>query len=167
MSPANGHLRARSNKRYFRREQGQGLVEYGLILVLVAIVSIAAIRFLAPAVERVYAIVLGALGQRGTTTADITFDSDQLPRCGMLPGVGTGFYMHFYSRLSPDQIQVSTDNNIPLSVVADAIPNKYVIATMIAAGVEDLGKCPRSIAIQINQAAGSSVLYAPVEFRNW
>ena len=43
-------------------EQGQGLVEYALILVLVAIVVIAVLLTLGPVVGEVYSEVAGALG---------------------------------------------------------------------------------------------------------
>lgn len=41
-----------------RSEQGQGLVEYALILVLVAVVVIAVLLLLGPAVRQVYSTVL-------------------------------------------------------------------------------------------------------------
>lgn len=46
-------------KRKFRREEGQGLVEYALILVLVAIVVIAILSILGPQINLVYVRVMG------------------------------------------------------------------------------------------------------------
>ena len=48
-------------------EEGQGLVEYALILVLVAIVVIAVLLQLGPVVSDVYAEVIGALGYSNIT----------------------------------------------------------------------------------------------------
>jgi pilus assembly protein Flp/PilA len=49
-------------------ERGQGLVEYALILVLVAIVVIAILRILGPAVGEVFSEVAGALGHTPITS---------------------------------------------------------------------------------------------------
>jgi pilus assembly protein Flp/PilA len=49
-----------------RREDGQGLVEYALILVLVAVVVIAILLVLGPAVGEVFSTVTMALDPGGT-----------------------------------------------------------------------------------------------------
>lgn len=46
---------------YIPREQGQGLVEYALILVLVAIVVIAILALLGPAIGNVFSNIYAAL----------------------------------------------------------------------------------------------------------
>jgi pilus assembly protein Flp/PilA len=43
------------------REEGQGLVEYALILVLVAIVVIAILLLVGPAVGNVFSVIVGAI----------------------------------------------------------------------------------------------------------
>ncbi|MCS7286085.1 MAG: Flp family type IVb pilin [Anaerolineae bacterium] len=45
----------------FRRERGQGLVEYALILVLVAIVVIAVLALLGPAIGNVFSRIISAI----------------------------------------------------------------------------------------------------------
>ncbi|MEM2446319.1 MAG: Flp family type IVb pilin [Candidatus Bathyarchaeia archaeon] len=45
----------------FRREEGQGLVEYALILVLVAIVVIAVLVLLGPAIGNVFSQIINAI----------------------------------------------------------------------------------------------------------
>jgi pilus assembly protein Flp/PilA len=47
---------------YLPREEGQGLVEYALILVLVAVVVIAILQVLGPRIGGVFSQVNGALG---------------------------------------------------------------------------------------------------------
>ena len=47
---------------YLPNEEGQGLVEYALILVLIAIVVIASLTVLGPQVENVFCQVFTALG---------------------------------------------------------------------------------------------------------
>jgi pilus assembly protein Flp/PilA len=46
---------------YMPREEGQGLVEYALILVLVAVVVIAILTLLGPAVGNVFSSIMRAI----------------------------------------------------------------------------------------------------------
>jgi pilus assembly protein Flp/PilA len=46
---------------YAPKEKGQGLVEYALILVLVAVVVIAILTLLGPAVGNVFSDIMGSL----------------------------------------------------------------------------------------------------------
>ncbi len=46
---------------YLPREEGQGLVEYALILVLVAIVVIVVLRLLGPMIANVFSDIIGGL----------------------------------------------------------------------------------------------------------
>jgi pilus assembly protein Flp/PilA len=50
---------------YLPREEGQGLVEYALILVLVAIVVIAILMILGPQIGNVFSRVTSALSAAG------------------------------------------------------------------------------------------------------
>lgn len=46
---------------FFPREEGQGLVEYALILVLVAVVVIVVLSLLGPAIGNVFSNIINAL----------------------------------------------------------------------------------------------------------
>jgi pilus assembly protein Flp/PilA len=48
-------------KRIWERTEGQGLVEYSLILILVAVVVIAALRLVGPATGNIFSVVVDAL----------------------------------------------------------------------------------------------------------
>jgi pilus assembly protein Flp/PilA len=50
---------------YIPREEGQGLVEYALIIVLVAIVVIVALSFLGPIIANVFSTIAGNLENPG------------------------------------------------------------------------------------------------------
>ena len=41
-------------KNFFKDESGQGMVEYGLIIALVAVAVIAAVKLLAPAISDIF-----------------------------------------------------------------------------------------------------------------
>ena len=49
--------------RLMRRERGQGMVEYALILVLIAVVVIAVLIVLGNQVQNVFCNISGAMGQ--------------------------------------------------------------------------------------------------------
>lgn len=48
-------------KNFFKDESGQGMVEYGLIIALIAIAVIGALRLLAPAIENIFGSAEDAL----------------------------------------------------------------------------------------------------------
>ncbi len=54
-------------KRHLERQKGQGLVEYALILVLVAVVVIAILALLGPAINGAFARVIAALNGQDMT----------------------------------------------------------------------------------------------------
>jgi pilus assembly protein Flp/PilA len=55
------HQRKEVKKMYLPREEGQGLVEYALILVLVAIVVIAILALLGPQIANIFSKVTSGL----------------------------------------------------------------------------------------------------------
>src|SRR5215470_565194 len=59
------------NARRRRGARGQGLVEYGLIIMLAAVVTIAAAFAMGLAVQRVYGIIVGALGTNGSSDTHV------------------------------------------------------------------------------------------------
>lgn len=52
-------------KKLWKDEEGQGMVEYGLIIALVALVAIGGLYLLGPQIEKLFTDVSGELG---TTT---------------------------------------------------------------------------------------------------
>ncbi len=48
-------------RRFFNREKGQGLVEYALILFLIAVVVIAVLALLGPQIRSIFGIVYNSL----------------------------------------------------------------------------------------------------------
>lgn len=55
-------------RNFFAHEEGQGLVEYALILVLIAIVVIGALTFLGSQVDAIFNMIGGTL-EEGVTNA--------------------------------------------------------------------------------------------------
>ena len=54
-------------KKFFQNESGQGMVEYGLIIALVAIVVIAALKVLGPKVSGIFDEIGNNIDQASTT----------------------------------------------------------------------------------------------------
>ncbi len=48
-------------RRLVKEEEGQGMVEYGLIIALVAIIAMAGLQFLGPAIDAVFDDITSAL----------------------------------------------------------------------------------------------------------
>jgi len=61
---ASGKFLGKEKRNYAiaRKEKGQGLVEYALIIVLVSIVVIAALTILGPRISNVFNTISGTLG---------------------------------------------------------------------------------------------------------
>ena len=55
--------------RWFKDEEGQGMVEYGLIIALIAIVVIVALVALGPKIREIFNKTNDALDAASTTTA--------------------------------------------------------------------------------------------------
>ena len=52
-------------KKFFKDESGQGMVEYGLIIALIAIVAIGGLTVLGPKVSQLFENASGSLGAGG------------------------------------------------------------------------------------------------------
>jgi len=147
-------------KRNVKRS-GQGLVEYAIIIGLVAVVCVIILGLFGLAATRNYGIVAGALGAKkeiDTETHYIRFQSDtNFPQCGISHGQ-LYFRTHFFSDISdPNEIKeltVATDNGLIPTI--DPIPSpppgigNYEIRMFLAPGAT----CPRSLVIQTPKSMG-------------
>src|SRR5438046_752356 len=99
------------------RQAGQGLVEYALVLVLVAVVCIAIMFATGLSIQRVYGLIAGALG----TKHDADYQGEQiaidLAICYLVPegypGHATGLTsvrIDGHTNVPIDQLTLATDN---------------------------------------------------------
>jgi len=58
--------------KWFKNEEGQGMVEYGLIIALIAIVVIAALVLLGPKIKAIFDTTNDAIDTAGITAASGT-----------------------------------------------------------------------------------------------
>jgi len=118
-----------NGKRIRKLQQGQGLVEYGLILVLVALVVIVAAFLVGQATQRIYGIVLGSTGGKA--------DSG-----GNLQIVGAWCVANF-TQDPPETglivIGITSETNVDTSTTPPTYPTLYASTDTQATEVGDSG----------------------------
>lgn len=91
-----------------RRAKGQGLVEYALILVLVAVVTIVILHFFGQGAQRIFGLVTGALGTKieadgleiGYAECTVSHSDNK-----------TSLWVRGYTKFNPQELTGSTDKN--------------------------------------------------------
>jgi len=53
-------------KKFFKDESGQGMVEYGLIIALIAVVVVVALVALGPKIKAIFTKINGGINDNGT-----------------------------------------------------------------------------------------------------
>ncbi len=153
------------------------MVEYALVVVLVAVVAIGALGLIGLAVSRIYGLIDATVGARKNGNTDTShadylyFDPNQLPRCGFYMDEGGGHTI-LYGQLwvGPgipiSEVTASTDTSMDVSLNPNGTANLYNIQQILTAGRDD-GACPHAIVVQSSKAYGGQTLFYPVEIRDW
>lgn len=168
-----------------RRGRGQGLPEYALILVLVAIASIIALVLIGTAVQRIYGLATGGLGANTSKTQGDTVITIDTAECyavknyvgrpggrGDGPATGirvTGQYGPL-SRIGPSMVIVSTNNMYSTDAAGDAVYTKddesdgtYLWSFFISFDKADVGLCPGAATAQVEDGS-NSIATSPVAY---
>jgi Flp pilus assembly pilin Flp len=159
------------NKRNKRGQSGQGLVEYALILALVALVVIISLTLMRLSTMRGIGQVTAALGgqRSGDDSAgfNISFDPNQPPQCGYLQGVNkTGISVRGSTNVPLSDIVATTENsNQILGLMPDGT-NRFAAYTILADG-RDHSVCPKGIVIQTKPESGGMTILHPVITKDW
>jgi pilus assembly protein Flp/PilA len=95
-------------KKFARREEGQGLVEYALILVLVAIVVIAILLQMGPSIRLVFGRVTAVLQNSGVVTAS-----------GYITGVNAKYTAPFLSNPGKVTVTINVSQNTTVTITGD------------------------------------------------
>lgn len=133
-----------------RLRRGQGLVEYAIIIALVALVVIVIITLVGFATKRGFGVIAGALGAtHNETTGTGTHIEITDAHCWTYVGLNqTGVYVRGLSNLDPSLLTGSTDTGwFSVANVGDSGPRSFKYQPLIGTGT-DFGKCPRSVVIQ-------------------
>jgi Flp pilus assembly pilin Flp len=137
--------------------KGQGLVEYALILALVALVVIAVTFLIGLSVQRVYGLVVGALGINHGSSA-LNIESSPPPAC-YLVGSTTNIYLKGYTNQQFSELTFSTNLTYNSDASGTAItpiraaPGNSGTSGAFEVGyqlapVRDRTKCPTTAVIQ-------------------
>src|SRR5258706_10958475 len=154
-----------------RRQPGQGLSEYAVILGLVALASIIVLGLIGLAISRQYGLVAGILGTRKDVQGSpnhVYFDTNP-PQCGTYDGQKT-LYMQFFSDIDKLYLSASTENgNIPLEIEENGSPppgsgtGNLRINSDLPANVP----CPLAVVIQSDKDhAGVTVVWNVLQ-KDW
>ncbi len=153
-----------THQKRYNQQQGQGLVEYALILVLVAIVVVAVAGLVGLAVQRVYGVVAGALHTKYDTVGHLVIES--AAQCWIMPPAPPGYPAGFVginltgtTDIPFADLTYSTDASVGTTVDGSLVhiegnpsPPNFKVNAILAAS-PDPGKCPRSVVIQAKSGA--------------
>ena len=117
------------------REEGQGLVEYALILVLVAIVVIAILTILGPQVVLVFARVAGGL--RGDFI-DVA-NNDMAVVVGFTSNPGCTQLTNFRFVKVDNNGQIITNSNVSAQLLEDGVPSGNLLGAADNTGIVTVG----------------------------
>jgi Flp pilus assembly pilin Flp len=142
------------------RERGQSLVEYALILALVALVVIVGASLLGQAVQRVYGVITGALGAKYNTIGarSIVIESAQ---CFAVQSTHqTGLYvLGTIAGENVADLTGSTDQAVGTGLGGLSSPVEangdfgFKFHPLLSPSTADLSLCPRVVVIQSKDGA--------------
>ncbi len=142
------------------REHGQGLVEYALILALVALVVIVGAYLLGQAVQRVYGVITGALGAKYDTIGarSIVIESAQ---CFAVQSTHqTGLYvLGTIAGEDVANLTGSTEQAVGTGLGGLSSPVEangdfgFKFHPLLSPSAADLSLCPRAVVIQSKDGA--------------
>jgi pilus assembly protein Flp/PilA len=152
-------------KRRGSRESGQGLVEYALILALVAIVVVAVASVLGPALQRVYGVITASLGGKYDTIAPQHSIKIVTAQCIAVQSANlTGLWVVGETDEDVANLTGSTDRAVGTGLEGLASPveangrSGFKFHPLLAYAA-DLSVCPKAVVIQ---APNGAIAISPV-----
>jgi pilus assembly protein Flp/PilA len=154
-----------NSKHRGSRESGQGLVEYALILALVAVVVVAVASLLGPALQRVYGVITASLGSKYDTVAPHHAIKIEKAQCIALQSANlTGLWVVGYTDQDVANLTGSTERAVGTgldglaSPVEDNGDGGFKFHPLLVYSA-DLSVCPKAVVIQ---ALDGAIAVAPV-----
>jgi Flp pilus assembly pilin Flp len=146
-------------------EKGQGLVEYALILALVAIVAVVALSIFGQGVQRVFAITTAALDGRHDTTGAQIVQITTAQCIAVQSSNVTGLWVVGVTNLDVTTLTGSTEQSVgqglggAASPVTTNGPGGFKFNPLLAYEA-NTSVCPQAVVIQ---SSDGSIALAPVE----
>jgi len=166
-----------SKRKAKRSRNGQGLVEYALIVSLVAVVAALALGAIGWATQQGFGVITGALGGKKVVQGSpnfLYFDTNpfSIPRCGYnhlsnQTGIQVEFY--FYNNgLGTDSLTVRTEEGFltDIQIGTGGGANYYAVVHPYADGRHP-ELCPHSVVIQSSKESGDLLAVSPVAQLDW
>jgi Flp pilus assembly pilin Flp len=142
-----------STRKIRREKKGQGLVEYALIIALVAVVVIVAAAVVGLAVQRVYGVIVAALGTKHDAVGHLEIESAQ---CIASTSLGkTGLIVYGYTTDDPSKLTASSELTVGTSLDGSMLlitsnggaPNSFLL-NRVFANQANIALCPKTIVVQ-------------------
>ncbi len=137
------------------RKRGQGLVEYALILALVALVVIVAAFLLGRATQRVYGVIGGAMGAKYNSVGQHALEITTAECIAVQSPPETGLWVvgltneDVANLTGSTNLAVGTGIGGALSPVETNGPGGFKFHPLLLETSADLGICPTSVVIQV------------------
>ncbi len=150
------------SRRSDRRQRGQALVEYSLLLGLLALVVIGSVLLVELGVQRVYSVVAGTLGVKHDTN-DTQIITIQEASCYVVspakspPAGQTGLWVIGDTNVALADLTGSTNQQVGGPLNPNGAGFKY---QPLLASAPDTASCSKSVVIQSKKGA---IVFAPVE----
>ncbi len=149
-------MNTESKAKKDRRQHGQSLVEYALIIVLLAVVAIGVLLILGTQLQRVYGLVSAVLGQSYNTTGQHTLTITSAKCVALTSAHQTGLLISGNTDEPITDLMGSTElGGAPVSDNGSG----FLYHPMVDSTTADTSKCPRGVVIQ---ARDGSIAFAPV-----
>ncbi len=154
-----------SHQTLDRKESGQGMVEYALILALVAVAAMTVLSLVGLSVQRSLAVVAGVMGADHDMN-DRAILQIVTAQCIAVASSGlTGMWVTGVTDQDISTLTASSEQGINVGVdglsagVVASGPNTFQYNPLLAYRA-DVGVCPRTIVVQ---SASGAVAIAPVD----
>ncbi len=156
---------ARTGPRISSRKNGQALVEYALILVLVALAVIVGAFLIGQAAQRVYGVIVGALGGAHNAEGQHEIAIDVAMCAASISQNRTGMWVTGTTNEDVNNLLASTNQSVGTGIGGAAAPVESTGGNTfrwnpLLANTADVNLCPQSVVIQ---SADGAIAVAPLD----
>ncbi|MCC7450366.1 MAG: hypothetical protein IT324_23305 [Anaerolineae bacterium] len=150
--------------KHSQRQRGQGLVEYALILALVAVVVVVILFFVGTGVQRTFGVIAAALGVQYNSVGQHSIEITTAQCIAVLPDGPTGLWVLGNTDENVANLTGSTEQAVGMdmdgapSPVEENPPNGFKFYPTLS-HTADLSACPKAVVIQ---AKDGTIAVSPV-----
>lgn len=143
------------------KAQGQSLVEYSLLIALIALAAVVGLLLLGTAVQRIYGILAGTFGGKTNATAQEQIVIEDADCWVVYPVHQTGLYVTGTTNVPLSELLGSTNTKVGGPVNAyGGLPGGFVYQPQLSAITANEALCPQAVVIQ---SAKGAIAVAPLK----